>query len=581
MTLEELESLVNNLKSRVDELHDLDFKNITEFEQLPALDFSDSLIAVTTEDYTGKVTLEQIMEYLNKNLKNFICWKPYVENDTLKWERSSNDEAPGEIKFADIMFPMASETDNGMMTSADFIKLGKIDEDNIIYSGALTEILTGYSTISHTHNQYQLKSEMPTKLSEFDNDTEFITASDIPTKISAFENDKKYLVIDDIPNVSSTTRGFMTPEILAIIANMSDNSVTNDELAEALQNLAASFPKNVSALNNDADYMKKSEIFDTFGDLGVVNLIYNSNFQFVTDDVVDNWTITNGNVVRYTEDPSIEYCGQIQFNSDTVLGAALVSSTSYINTVSFIAKSDAGAKFTVQLGDGTAEFNIGTTWTRYTAKIKDGGTNPSMYMTFKLAEDSTDASVLYLANVKVEKGSLQSEYTPSYPDIQKLAQFPASQYRYGAVKPDGKTLIIDAHGSLQVAPSAISNVRIDDETATDLTVYSSARIEELLTGVAPLTGGKISPEYLPEYLDDVLEGTMSIDEGGNYVFTVDAGQYGPAEPTKGIIYLDTESNTAWRWTGSTYMQCTTDKLGGAVMVKYNATDKYMYFVFPE
>ena len=43
MTIEELEILYGELKSRVDELPDLDFKNITDFDPLPAIDFDDTL----------------------------------------------------------------------------------------------------------------------------------------------------------------------------------------------------------------------------------------------------------------------------------------------------------------------------------------------------------------------------------------------------------------------------------------------------------------------------------------------------------------------------------------------------------
>ena len=445
MTLEELESLYKSLNDKVDELQKIDFKNITDFEQLPAIDFDDTLLVVTSADYTGRATVEQIMEYLNKNLRNFICWKPKVTDSTLSWERSSSDEAPGEIKFADIIFPMATETDNGMMSSADFIKLSKIKEDDIIYSDALNTALDDYAPKEHYHEQYQLKSEMPTKVSDFENDAEYITAEDIPTKISAFENDKEYLTLDALPIVSIEKPGLMTPTLLEMLANISDNTVTSDELDNALENLAQSFPTTVSSFENDADYMPRSQIYDTFGELGVINLIRNSEFQF-TDPATGNiagWEVYGGSMERNTEDPDYEYIGKISFTPDTTLNAQLLYSNSAISTVSFIAKADTTAKFTIMLGDGTADVNVGTTWLKYTFTITDRGSNPSMYMRFKLSDDTVTENMLYITQVKVERGSLASEFYPSYQDLKDLVKFPATLDTYGAVIPDGDTVGFD------------------------------------------------------------------------------------------------------------------------------------------
>lgn len=584
MTLEELESLYKSLNEKVDELQKIDFKNITDFEQLPAIDFDDTLLVVTSADYTGRATVEQIMEYLNKNLRNFICWKPKVTDSTLSWERSSSDEAPGEIKFADIIFPMATETDNGMMSSADFIKLSKIKEDDIVYADALNTALDDYAHKEHYHEQYQLKSEMPTKVSDFENDKKYITAEDIPTKISAFENDKEYLTLDTLPIVSVDQPGLMTPTLLEMLANISDNTVTTDELNDALESLANSFPTTVSSFENDADYMKRSQIYETFGELGVINLIRNSEFQFTDSNtgMIAGWEVYGGSMECNTEDPDYPYIGKISFTEYTALNASLLYSNSMISAVSFIAKADVSAQFTITLGDGISVVNVGTTWLKYTFTITDRGSNPSMYMQFKMTDVVVTENTLYITQVKVERGSLASEFYPSYQDLKDMIKYPATLDTYGAVLPDGDTIGFDEAGKLRVLPKAINTLVIDDENATDYTLYSSRKIEIGLAARAPLDdSGKVPAEYLPEYLDDVLEGTMSIDADGNYVFTVADGQYGPAEPSKGIIYLDTESNIAWRWTGSTYTQCTTDKLGGAVLVKYNAADNYMYFVFPE
>lgn len=545
MTFEELEQLVMELQSDLKTVHDLSFKNITEFDQLPALDFSDSLIAVTDADYTGKVTIEQIMEYLNKNLKNFICWKPVVENDTLSWERSSNDESPASLNFADIKYPMASEDRNGMMSSEDFIKLAAIDEENIVYSDALTEILKSYSTTNHEHDQYQLKAEMPTKLSDFDNDLKLITTDDIPTKVSAFENDANYLTIDVVPVVTNEQPGFMSPALLGMFGEIYDDYVTNEALEEAV-------PTKVSELENDANYLIADNIYTVFGELGVVNLIKNSEFQFTTNGLINDWSITNGTMEQCTDEADIPYCGKIEFTSDTTLGAKFGVSPGIVNTVTFIAKSSESATYEIAIGDGHAVFTIGTTWSKYTAVIVDNGTNPSMYMNFSLIDENVTSSTLYITQVKVEKGALASEYIPSYSDIKSLVKFPATLEDYGAVIPDGETLDFDTDGKLRVAPKALNDIRIDDENVSDASVYSSSKVESRIATKAPIEDGKIPAEYLPAYVDDAIEGRMETEEDGTRVFIIDDGQYGPSEPSKGIIYVDTRTNLIYRWTGATY-----------------------------
>ena len=461
MTIEELSVLYAELKNRVDALHDLNFKNITEFDQLPAIDFDDTLLVVTSADYTGRATIEQIMEYLNKNLRNFICWKPVVNNSTLSWERSSSDEAPGEIKFENIMFPMASETDNGMMTSSDYIKLSNINADEIVYNDDLNEILKEYAAKAHVHEQYQLKSEMPTKITAFENDAKYITSGDIPDQLSAFENDVNYLTLEDIPNVSSEHAGFMTPQLLNILASLSDDTVTADELDEALMNISSSFPTQISAFENDAEYVSKENFHPVFGELGVVNILNNGEFRFTTyyeendTEIIDGWTISNGTFVRYTEDVNYPRASKATFTTNTVLRALLTTENGNNSTVTFYAKADTSARFSILLGDGSASEIIGTTWAKYTFTITDNGTDPSMYLRFIMTDEEVTENVLYLSQVKVEDGKLSSEFYPSYPDLEKLIKEPATLTTYGAILPDGNTLGFDSDGKLRVTPESL------------------------------------------------------------------------------------------------------------------------------
>ena len=77
-------------------------------------------------------------------------------------------------------------------------------------------------------------------------------------------------------------------------------------------------------------------------------------------------------------------------------------------------------------------------------------------------------------------------------------------------------------------------------------------------GVATLNSeGKIPSEQLPSYVDDVVEGYYNVDD---LLF------YNEAEFTtviigeKGKIYLDLNTNTSYRWSGSVYVKIASDDL---------------------
>lgn len=72
-------------------------------------------------------------------------------------------------------------------------------------------------------------------------------------------------------------------------------------------------------------------------------------------------------------------------------------------------------------------------------------------------------------------------------------------------------------------------------------------------GVAPLdASGKIAASYLPSYVDDVIEGTMSSDSDV-LTFTPTEGADG-FTPESGKIYVDTATGKTYRYGGSTYAE---------------------------
>ncbi len=79
-------------------------------------------------------------------------------------------------------------------------------------------------------------------------------------------------------------------------------------------------------------------------------------------------------------------------------------------------------------------------------------------------------------------------------------------------------------------------------------------------GIAPLdTNGKVDSQYLPSYVDDVVEGYLVTTPGTNEGDPATLTFYEDVEHTttitgeKGKIYVDLETNVSYRWSGSTYI----------------------------
>lgn len=90
-------------------------------------------------------------------------------------------------------------------------------------------------------------SNIPSKLSEFENDSGYVTYSDIPSKISQLENDSGYALQADIPEKTSqlaNDSGYITPgDIPGYIAT---ESYVNDKLLEYLPLTGGSISGNLS-----------------------------------------------------------------------------------------------------------------------------------------------------------------------------------------------------------------------------------------------------------------------------------------------------------------------------------------------
>lgn len=567
-------------KEVIDFLLNFQLTDIVELPEAPTMNDKDTLVLVTDNHVTLRATVEQFMQYLNENLKNFRMWTPVVTDSTLTWKISSTDTPPDPIKFEDILFPMASAEKDGMMSSELFKKLQAINSDEIVYVNKLNEELGKKAETLHTHDQYQLIDEMPKNLSDFNNDEGYITSDDIPTNLKSYVNDAGFVTYDDIPTATIDQAGFLSPEILEMIHGINDTYVDQEQLGDTIKTFSDSLPSDISAFNNDVGYVKKDNLIGTIGEIGSINIIKNSEFRFTNeDDTLQNWYITDGELIAYRDDPDYSYCAKADFNVGGVLKGKLAYGLGVYHTITFYAKASEAKTFVVTLGDGAETINVGEFWSKFTVTIENKGTIPEAALKFSL--EGTETATLYLTRVKVERGRFITEYFPSFDDFDKMLNRRATVNDYGIVKPDNYALGFDKFGRLTILNNPeVVGVQIDDEKPSEWTTYSSLKTEEKLGTKAPLVDGIIPAEYIPGFYDDILYGEMTIVDD-EMVFVIDEDQYTSGDPVRGKLYVDNVTALGYMWTGKTYLPITTDRLGGEVLVKYDKTEKCMYFVFPD
>lgn len=88
-----------------------------------------------------------------------------------------------------------------------------------------------------------------------------------------------------------------------------------------------------------------------------------------------------------------------------------------------------------------------------------------------------------------------------------------------------------------------------------------SKLDEIVgepNGLVPLDpNGQISSQYLPGYVDDVLEGYYDAE---NQVFYKDSVKTDAYTGETGKIYVDLESNYSYRWSGSMYVLITSSDM---------------------
>ncbi len=171
--------------------------------------------------------------------------------------------------------------DTLFLTGGSFVKLPAGFDGNYnsltnrpeLFSGNYNDLSNRPDLFSGDYNDLTNQPTIPTvptQVSAFENDANYITTADVPTNVSAFTNDANYITSADVPaiptNVSSFTNdaGYITmdsiPEIPAVPTNIS--AFVNDAgyLTTATVQEAANIPTNVSAFTNDANYITAADV---------------------------------------------------------------------------------------------------------------------------------------------------------------------------------------------------------------------------------------------------------------------------------------------------------------------------------
>ena len=232
--------------------------------------------------------------------------------------------------------------------------------------GTSTIDLSDYYTKEETDSTFATKDELPTvptNVSAFDNDAQYITLSDIPTQVSAFENDANYQTSTD---VASLLEPYATKdEIPTSTSQLSNDSgfITSDEVDAKIQDKAdrTEIPTSTSQLTNDSDFITSSDIpyvptnvseLDNDADYQTsleVDRKLNSYVAKSGDTMSGNLTLGSGTETAYKKVEAIRNV------NDVPNGAAFYTNSD--GTASFFHKTYASTALTSPVNDAILKFD--------------------------------------------------------------------------------------------------------------------------------------------------------------------------------------------------------------------------------
>ena len=253
-----------------------------------------------------------------------------------------------------------SSVSSSINTSISGLKLGTASTKNFSADMNTPENLpTTFAITSYISNQrFATTSQIPTKTSELENDSKFITAKDLPNVpdvVSAFTNDAGYITSAALPTKTSNLTndsGFITKSSLPT----KTSDLTNDSGFITSSDLPTypTVPSNVSSFNNDVGYITGSDSAITNKALAseaVYSGTYDSNSKkillknkvnttlaeidataFIKDGMVSQVEVSNGNLV-------------ITFNTDAGKNPISVPISDIFDANNYYTKTEADSTF--------------------------------------------------------------------------------------------------------------------------------------------------------------------------------------------------------------------------------------------
>ena len=155
-------------------------------------------------DFNNYYTKTEIDELIEENKGNDVTIPatPVVLDDAVTENSSNGVKSSGIYAFvkdeiSKIEHPTPEAPDLSNYATTDYVK-------QAIAEAELNDKevdLSSYATVSYVDGKFDSITipDVPTKVSELENDAEYITADAVPTKISDLENDSKYITLEDIP----------------------------------------------------------------------------------------------------------------------------------------------------------------------------------------------------------------------------------------------------------------------------------------------------------------------------------------------------------------------------------------------
>ena len=303
---------------------------------------------------------------------------------------------------------------------------------------------------------YITSASIPTNVSSFTNDSAYITSASIPSNVSEFINDSAYITASAIPsNISSFTND--SAYITSASIPTAISSFTNDSAYIT----SASIPTNVSSFTNDSGYLTAHQDLSSYA---LTTQLFSGSYNDLTNTPTIPTVPTN--VSAFTNDS-----GYLTSYTDTTYSTA-TSSTLGLVKIGYV---ESGKNYPVELSSGKMFVNV--PWTD-TDTNSDTTYTAGTGLTLTSTEFSVDSTIAPKTYVDTAISNLVNGANSSFDTLKEIQDAMATD-----------TELATAIGNLSI-PSNVSELTNDSGYITSYTdtntVLSSASFSTA-NGVLTLT----------------------------------------------------------------------------------------------